>query len=149
MWEGYRITIPLPTYWWPRCDHTPRTTVSTTDATAKTLSISFDLVPPLNKHREQRWSLTCIVNCKGNGHNRHPQRHPTPLQPPAASSSPTPQVQQVPVPERHGFALLCVSSPAHPPTQVASDPCMANGTTIPTDGWLPHSLNLGLRSDHT
>jgi hypothetical protein len=38
-----RLVCPRPRYWWPRRDYMPRTTVCTTDATAKTLS-TFDLV---------------------------------------------------------------------------------------------------------
>jgi hypothetical protein len=86
MWEGYCTTIPLPTYWWPRRDYTPRTTVRTTDATTKTLSTTFDLLPPLKEDRAQHCSLTWIVSCKGSGHNRHRQHHPTSGQPPAPSS---------------------------------------------------------------
>jgi hypothetical protein len=133
MWEGYRTTIPLPTYWWPRRDHTPRTTVRTTDATAKTLSTSFDLVPPLNEHRGQRWSLTCIVNCKGNdttdihSGTRHHYSHRPPW-----SSSPA-------VPGSHLCVFPCKLIPQRR-SHIHYDHC----TTIQTYGWLPPSLNLGL-----
>jgi hypothetical protein len=129
MREGYRTTIPLPTYWRPRRDYMPRTTVCTTDTTAKTLSTTFDLVPPLKEDRVQRCSLTCIVNCKGNRHNRHPQRHPTSLQPPAAASSLTLPVQQVP------GSHLCVFPRNLIPqsrSRIHYDHCAANGTTIHT-----------------
>jgi hypothetical protein len=146
MWEGYRTTIPLPTYWWPRRDYTPRTTVRTTDATAKKLSTTFHLVPPLKKDRAQRCSLTCISNCKGNGHNRHPQRHPTSLQPPAVASSPTPPVQQEPGSHLCVFPRKLIWKRR---SCIHYGHCAANGTTIHTYGWLPLSLNLGLRREPT
>jgi hypothetical protein len=125
---------------------TPRTTVRTTDATAKTQPTTFDLVPPINEHRVQRWSLTCIVSCKGNGHKRHPQRHPTPLQPPAASSSPTLPVQQVPGSHLRVFHRKLIPQRR---SRIHYDHCAANGTTIHTYGWLPLSLNMGLRREPT
>jgi hypothetical protein len=126
---------------------TPRTTVRTTNATAKNLSTSFDLVPPLKEDRAQRCSLTYIVNCKGNGHNRHPQRRPASLQPPAAAaSSPTPPVQQVP-----GSHLCMLPRKLIPQrrSRIHYDPCAAKGTIIHTYGRLPISLNLGLYREPT
>jgi hypothetical protein len=76
-----------------RRDHTRRATVRTTDTTAKALSTTSDLVPLLNEDRPQRCSLPCIVNCKGNVHNRHRQRHPTSLPPPHHGQNPSSKCQ--------------------------------------------------------
>jgi hypothetical protein len=203
MWEGYRTTIPLPTYWWPRRDHTPRTTVRTAEATATHDTVnnlrsgptaqrtsSATLIPDLHRQLQgKRTQLTATaapdittatdrllitdtsspasagfaplcVNSQAHptaqvAHSLWPLRGYRHYHPHIQMTAYSPQLGITLgthawrfVPERHGFALLCVSSPAHPQTQ--SPPTLARLTAqpSPTDRWLPHSLNLGLRRDH-
>jgi hypothetical protein len=97
----------------------------------------------------QHCSQTCTVNCKGNGHNWHQHRRPTSPQLPAANSSPTSQVSAGS--STTGFAPLRFPRKLIPQRRswLTTTPAWLMVPPILTHGWLPLSLNLGLRRNHT
>jgi hypothetical protein len=141
MWEGYLTSIPLLTYLWPRRQHDDdsrspyRRCRHCTTIILNHQQIFEHNVPPSPGTSNAKKSGTADVSRAHNCTTASGRLFITDMTSKRLS-------------QQHGFASLRVPSQAHPTAQYY-DLCAAIGTTIPTYGWLPLSLNLGLRQDHT